>query len=396
MTVVHPISRAWITAGGTGAQNYDEFADEAEITGITAANPDSALAIEMPHRAPESAGKSFTEALPDAVARLARQRAEGRYTPAERVVVLSRITAPDEPPAYGLWAMVDTDQISTSADEPGLVIRNEDVFPVKVRERVALTAALGTLLSPVLMLQTGRGDELQAALAAATDAAGAPAATDADQNGRTHAIWVVPPGGLQDELTELAGGGELVVADGNHRSLAAQTGGLPRFLAVVTTPASVRIQPYNRLVSELPIDDLLPRLSAAGARVEELPRPAAVPVKGTIELNAGGRSYAVVLPRDERADPVDNLDHALVERILLQDVLGLDPGDKRISYVGGDYPAAWLRGEVDAGRAELAVLIAPVTVEDFVAVNLARRKLPRKSTWFTPKARAGLVLAQLD
>jgi uncharacterized protein (DUF1015 family) len=34
-------------------------------------------------------------------------------------------------------------------------------------------------------------------------------------------------------------------------------------------------------------------------------------------------------------------------------------------------------------------------VADFVAVNLARLKLPRKSTWFTPKARAGLVLAQL-
>ena len=75
--------------------------------------------------------------------------------------------------------------------------------------------------------------------------------------------------------------------------------------------------------------------------------------------------------------------------------LGLDPGDKRITYVGGDYPPAWLAGEVDAGRAELAVLIAPVTVADFVAVNLARLKLPRKSTWFTPKARAGLVLADL-
>jgi uncharacterized protein (DUF1015 family) len=396
MTVAHPITRAWITTGGTGAQNYDEFADDAEITEIIAADPHSALAIEMPHRAPGSIGKSFTEALPDAAARLAQHRADGSYTPADEVVVLYRITAPGEPAAYGLWAMVDTDQISTSADEPGLVIRNEDVFPAKVRERVALAAALGTLLSPVLLLQTGRGDELHAALAAATDAAGAPAATDVDQSGRTHAIWVVGPGALQDELTALAGGGELVVADGNHRSLAAQTGGLPRFLAVVTTPASVTIQPYNRLVSELPIDDLVPRLCAAGARVEELPRPATVPPTGTVELYAGGRSYAVVLPREQRADPVDNLDHALVERILLQDVLGLDPGDKRISYVGGDYPAAWLRGEVDSGRAELAVLIAPVTVDDFVGVNLARRKLPRKSTWFTPKARAGLVLAQLD
>jgi len=270
-----------------------------------------------------------------------------------------------------------------------------EAFIAKVRERVALAESLGTLLSPVLLLQTGCGDELHAALAAATAAAGAPAATDVDQSGRTHAVWTVPPGPLQDELTALAGGGELVVADGNHRSLAAQTGGLPRFLAVVTTPASVAIQPYNRLVSELPVADLVAGLAAAGARVEPLPRLAAVPPKGTIELYAAGRSYAVVLPPAAGASPVENLDHALVERILLGDVLGLDPGDKRISYIGGDYPAEWLRGEVDAGRSELAVLIAPVTVADFVAVNLARQKLPRKSTWFTPKARGGLVLAQL-
>jgi uncharacterized protein (DUF1015 family) len=398
MTVVHPISRAWITTGGTGAQNYDEFADDAEITAIIEANPHSALAIEMPHRAPDDVGRSFLDCLPAAAARLAAQREAGTYTPAEQVVVLYRISAPGEATGYGLWCLVDTDQISTRADEPGLVIRNEDVFIAKVRERVALAEAVGTLLSPVLLLQTGRGEELHTALAAAVDAAGEPAATDVDQAGRTHAIWLVPPGPDQDELTALAGGGDLVVADGNHRSLAAQTGGLQRFLAVVTTPASVAIQPYNRIVSELPVepDELIARLVAAGATVEELPRPATVPVSGgAIALYVGGRSWGVALPPAAGVSVVDNLDHALVERILFGDVLGMEPGDKRISYVGGDYPAEWLRGEVDAGRAELAVLIAPVTVDDFVAVNLARQKLPRKSTWFTPKARGGLVLAEL-
>ncbi len=398
MTVVHPISRAWISTGGTGAQNYDEFADDAEITAIIADNPHSSLSIEMPHLAPESVGTSFLDSLPEAVARLARQRAEGSYEPAQQVVVLYRISAPGQPDAYGLWSMVDTDQISTSADEPGLVIRNEEVFLAKVRERVALAEALGTLLSPVLLLQTGRGDELHAALAAAVGQAGEPVVTDTDQTGRTHALWTVGPGPQQDELTALAGGGELVVADGNHRSLAAQTGGLPRFLAVVTTPASVAIQPYNRLIGELPVplDDLLARLRAAGATVTEVPRPAQIPAKGTIEMYASGRTFALGLPVDPQLGAVDNLDHALVERVLLRDCLGLDAGDKRISYIGGDYPAEWLRGEVDAGRSELAVLIAPVTVDDFVTVNLQRHKLPRKSTWFTPKARGGLVLAQLD
>ncbi|MEU5530906.1 DUF1015 family protein [Micromonospora chersina] len=397
MTVVHPIARAWITTGGTGAQNYDEFADDAEITAIVEANPHSALGIEMPHRAPGSLGRSFLDALPDAVARLAEAKADGSYTPAEQVVVLYRISAPGEESAYGLFAMVDTDQISTRADEPGLVIRNEDVFIAKVRERVALAEALGHLLSPVLLLQTGRGDELHAALAAATESAGAPAATDVDQAGRTHAIWLLGPGPAQDELTALAGGGELVVADGNHRSLAAQTGGFPRFLSVITTPASVAIQPYNRLVSELTTtpDELLDRLRAAGAEITPVAGPVGVPATGgTVHLHLAGQGYAARLPH-VGGGRLENLDHALVERLLLRDALGLDPGDKRITYVGGDYPASWLTGEVDAGRAELAVLVAPVTVDDFVAVNLAREKMPRKSTWFTPKARAGLVVAEL-
>ncbi|MGK5742336.1 DUF1015 family protein [Micromonospora sp. URMC 103] len=397
MTIVHPIARAWITTGGTGAQNYDEFADDAEITAIIEANPHSALGIEMPHRAPESLGESFLDALPDAVARLGEAKADGSYTPAEQVVVLYRISAPGEDPAYGLFAMVDTDQISTRADEPGLVIRNEDVFLAKVRERVALAHALGHLLSPVLLLQTGRGEELHEALAAATESAGAPAATDTDQAGRTHAIWLVGPGPEQDALTALAGGGELVVADGNHRSLAAQTGDLPRFLAVVTTPRSVAIQPYNRLVSELTTsgDELLDRLRAAGAGITPIDGPVEVPAAGgTVHLRLPGRGYAVTLPH-VGGGRLENLDHALVERLVLRDALGLDPGDKRITYVGGDYPASWLTSEVDAGRAELAVLIAPVTVDDFVAVNLAREKMPRKSTWFTPKARGGLVVAEL-
>ncbi|GAA1802053.1 DUF1015 family protein [Luedemannella flava] len=400
MTVVHPIARAWISTGGTGARNYDEFADDAEITEIIRANADSALAIEMPHRAPESLGRSFLDALPDAVARLSQQKADGSYAAAEGVVALYRIGEPDRPDeaAYGIFAMVDTDQISTSADEPGLVIRNEDVFIEKVRERVALADATRHLLSPVLLLQTGAGERLHAALRLAADAAGAPAVTDIDHVGRTHAVWVVT-GELAAELAVVAGAGELVVADGNHRSLAAQTGGLSRFLAVITTPQSVEIQPYHRLVTESTVspDELVDRLTAAGAVVTEAAAPVGIPPQGTIHVYGRQRAFAVRLPTAGAGAEsiVDGMDHAAVERSLLRDALGLDPGDKRIVYVGGDYPPEWLTGEVDAGRADLAILIAPVTVEEFVAVNLARLKMPRKSTWFTPKARGGLVLADL-
>jgi uncharacterized protein (DUF1015 family) len=404
MTVVHPIARAWISTGATGARNYDEFADDAEITAIVAANPESALAIEMPHRAPDSLGKSFAAALPDAVTRLARQKADGSYAAAENVVVAYRIDEPGRPDeaGYGIFAMVDTDQISTSADEPGLVIRNEDVFIEKVRERVALAEATGHLLSPVLLLQTGRGAELHVAIADAIAAAGSPAVTDVDHVGRTHAIWTIGADAAAD-LLALAGGGELVVADGNHRSLAAQTGGLGRFLAVITTPRSVEIQPYHRLLTEspVPLGELLDGLRAAGARVDPLAGAPGIPAQGTIHLYGREGGYRVQLKPglSVTSGPVDaivdGMDHALVERLVLRAGLGLEPGDKRITYVGGDYSPQWLVGEVDAGRAELAILIAPVTVDEFVAVNLARQKMPRKSTWFTPKARGGLVLADL-
>src|SRR5215468_8001279 len=93
--VVHPIKRAWLSTGGTGARNYDEFADDAEITAIIEANPSSALAIEMPHRAPESLGQSFATSLPLAKERLEAAKAAGEYAPHEHVAVLYRITSPD-------------------------------------------------------------------------------------------------------------------------------------------------------------------------------------------------------------------------------------------------------------------------------------------------------------
>ncbi len=397
---VHPIDRAWVSTGGTGAQNYDEFAGDAEITQVIAANPSSALAVEMPHCAPVEQGArrpTFTESLPGAVARLEALKAQGRLRLVDHVLAAYRIRDGGEgagarPASVGVFAMVDTQEISTSADEPGLVIRNEDVFLDKVRERVDLLAATGHLLSAVLLLQTARASELRAELEAAIAEAGEPAVRDIDQSGRQHEVWLLT-GDRAQSVSALAGGGELVVADGNHRSLAAQTAGLTRFLAVITTPDSVRIDPYQRLVTRvpMPVEELLDRLRTAGAEVG----PAAAVEAGRIGLYAAGVEHSVRLPAPSGATGVRLLDHSLVEEVLLAQLMGLEPGDKAVRYIGGDYPDQWLRDQVDSGAADLAVLIAPVDVDDFVAVNLAREQMPRKSTWFTPKVRAGLVVAEL-
>ena len=99
MTIAHAIGRAWLSAGGpaglsTGSQNYDEFADEAEITAIIAANPMSALGVEMPHRAPDSLGQTLEASLPAAAERLAAAKDAGRYVPYDDLAVVYRITSP--------------------------------------------------------------------------------------------------------------------------------------------------------------------------------------------------------------------------------------------------------------------------------------------------------------
>ncbi|GAB3223026.1 DUF1015 family protein [Glycomyces halotolerans] len=387
-----------MSTGQTGAKNYDEFPDETEITRIIEANPASALGVEMPAHTPEAvkAGLGFEAALPAAAERLAALKEAGRFASFGDVAVAYRISGGEEPTAYGVFCMVDTAEISSAADEPGRVIRNEDVFIEKVRQRNELNQRLRHLLSPVLLLQSTRGEELHAAIAGAIESAGDPVASDRDEAGRNHEIWAIG-GEAGSALAALAGDGDLIVADGNHRSLAAQVGELDRFLAVVTTPQSVTIRPYHRLVAGLPgsASQLVEQIGQIGATVTEVDGPPETPAEGgTVVVYGSGRTWEVAFG-DVEGSVVDKLDHTRVEQEVFGGLLGWDAGDKRITYVGGDYPASWLADQVDSGKADAAILIAPVTVEDFIDVNLQRLKMPRKSTWFVPKARAGLTIAEL-
>ena len=396
---VAPIDSAWISTGGTGAPNYDEFNSYDEVTALIAANPKSILGVDMPHCGAEqrAAGVSFLAALPVARDRLAELKAGGSYAEQHDVLVAYRITGPGVA-AHGVYAMVATAEISDRADAPGRVIRNEDVFIEKVRERTAHLDALQHIVSPVLLLASTTADELDQAIREFMSGAGAAFGSDTDENGLLHELWLMPDSPARVGVLDLLNRTDLVVADGNHRSLAAQTAGLDRFLAVVTTYHSVRIEPYNRLLRSLPIaaDDFVAALQPAGFDVQPTdaaPRASAPGDPMEVHL-ADGRAFEL-RAKDRDGSVVDRMDHTVAERRIFADVLSLDPGAADIAYVGGEIGIDVLREDLAAGRAAAVITIAPVTVEEFVDVNLERLKMPRKSTWFTPKARAGLVLVDL-
>src|SRR5919198_5688428 len=389
MARLAPIRKGWVsTTGETGAQNYDEFADDAEITAIVEANPRSMLAVEMAHCTPEmlADGADRERSLRHGEKRLQRLKADGLLAPAEDFAVAYEIDAPaGRQPGIGLMAL--TAEIWDAERNPGgRIIRNEDVFPEKVAYYADVIRALGHLPSAVMLAAP---DEDSAVRDAVEEVVGSrpPTVTSRDQKGNEHRIRVVSEPAERDRLITSLEGKELLVADGNHRSRASEEAGLDAFFAVVLSAETMHIDEYHRGFRELGMDDdeFLARVREAGFDVGET---------GTIELYARDGRHGLT-PRVERRQAPETLEHQLVEERVIRGVLGWDPSDHRIVYVGGDYGRDFLAAEVEAGRFQGALGLPAGAMGGFVAVNERRLKMPRKSTWFTPKLRAGLVVVEL-
>jgi uncharacterized protein (DUF1015 family) len=390
VTELAPIAHGWIsTTGETGAQNYDEFADEAEITRIVEANPASMLAVEMPHRTPEmqAAGADRPRALRHGAERLARLKREGLLAEAREFLVAYEIDAPTGR-QLGIGLMAPTAWIWDAEENPtGRIIRNEDVFADKVAYYADVIRALGHLPSAVMLAAPDADGAVRGAVEEVVRGR-APTVTSRDQRANEHRVHVVTDAAGQERLLAALEAKELLVADGNHRSRAAQHVGLDAFFTVVLSAETMHIDPYHRAFRDLGTSDeeFLERVPGAGFVVGE---------QGPIGLySRSGRT--ALTPQVEREQVPETLPHQLVEDRIVKSVLGWDPGDDRITYVGGDYGEEYLAAEVEAGRFQVALAMPPVTMRDFVAVNERRLRMPRKSTWFTPKLRAGLVVVELE
>ncbi len=160
------------------------------------------------------------------------------------------------------------------------------------------------------------------------------------------------------------------------------------------------IAPYNRLVEAgaVPDVDLLAALRV-NFDVEPLGGGPRQPER-THEIGLYDGAWWRLRPRSGTFNPADaaeDIDADIVQRRFFGEVLRVtDPRDERLTFVGANRDAAWLQGEVDAGRFRLAITLPPVTMRQFIDVCLQDSLMPPKSTWFVPKIRCGLVVALLD
>src|SRR5256714_13921994 len=206
MAGLAPISRGWVsTTGETGAQNYDEFADDGEITTIVEANPRSMLAVEMAHCTPEmlADGADRERSLRYGAERLQRLKDDGLLTPTEDFVVAYEIEAPTGC-QLGIGLMAPTAEIWDAERNPGgRIIRNEDVFPEKVEYYADVIRTLGHLPSAVMLAAPDEDAAVRDAVQEVVRSR-PPTVTSRDQKGIEHHIRVVSDPAERERLLTAA------------------------------------------------------------------------------------------------------------------------------------------------------------------------------------------------
>ena len=206
----------------------------------------------------------------------------------------------------------------------------------------------------------------------------------------------------------------LYIADGHHRAASAVRVGVKRreehpgytgeeefnyFLSVIFPDDELMIMDYNRVVRDL--NGLTPEEFLSGIKkvfdVEKLDKAEHPKRKGQVTLFLEDKWYLLTLkPEYENCDPVEGLDVSILQKQILEPVLGIqDPKtDKRIDFVGGIRGLSELERRVHTDM-KVAFAMYPTSIGELFAVADAGLLMPPKSTWFEPKLRSGLFIHAL-
>lgn len=386
---VRPVEHAWVVRDEVPGPDVDEFAEPDRVVEALRRHPaGTLLAVQHPHRTPRAIdlGLGLLDALPAARATLA-VLLRTAYRPVSDVVAPYEVDGPDGT-ACGLLCMVDPAAVDAAG--LGRVRHSEQVYPDIVAERAEVLTGLGHATSAAMLVPVGETDTLTETLRAAV-AGTPPEVSTVDSAGRRHRLWLLGSGPRQDTVLAAAAEYPLMVADGNHRVAAAAAAGLGGLLAMITAGPALRIGAYHRVVTGtgLTCHDLTDAWRRAGLTVDVLPaRHDAEPAAGDQE--SGEPGTVVVRCRDGVLRvrlPGTGLDHAAVEDVLLRDALGLRSDGPHVRPL----PA----GRRPPEDADAVIHVAAVALATVKAVHADGRRMPRKSTYFTPKPRSGLLLAEL-
>ena len=205
-------------------------------------------------------------------------------------------------------------------------------------------------------------------------------------------------------LAEILGPEPFYIIDGHHRTGASQAyrrhvgpGTADLMLSAVFSSAQMRNHPFHRWLrreddSERLLEGCGANFDVRGLSVEELDDRDS----DELAIYRAGRWIAVRVPTISNADAMSSLDPVRLQRHLLGPLVGIDESAprRRLDYISGEGPTSALMAMIDGSGGTLAMM-RPITMEALFAVADASQILPPKSTYFTPKARSGVMLRPL-
>ncbi len=210
---------------------------------------------------------------------------------------------------------------------------------------------------------------------------------------------------LIDEISVLFSPDVLYIADGHHRAASAVKNGIRRreqgrsgcdyFLSVIFPHTDLAIMPYNRVLKDingLSFSQFIEKVEQSHyvTRVDD----GVVRQVHRFRMYCEGAWFELTPRFDVGDDPVESLDVSILQRTVLQPVLGIEDvrRDKRIDFVGGIRGTEELERLVNRGDFKIAFSMYPTAIEDLIRVSDAGSIMPPKSTWFEPKLRSGLSI----
>jgi uncharacterized protein (DUF1015 family) len=318
----------------------------------------------------------------------------------------------------GVLARVRVDEYG-----PGRIRPHERTHPGPKQDRLELTRATRTNLSPIFSL-FGDGDGV-AARAMQQIAAADPFASAADLDGTLNTLWRSVDEDLVAELQTALADAELLIADGHHRYETARVyadevggEGDHRYVLMLLCSLSdpgLLVFPTHRLLTGLENDaakqQAIREVLMRDFEIEELSDPRELEPPPETSAVAFGymdafhrKPYRVTLKNqgiadaalDGMPDPYRRLDTAVLEALVLRGALGMSEDD--ISHLHGLDYSKDLADAIDAvqtGRADAGFFMRATPVEQVREVAETGESMPPKSTYFYPKVPTGLVFNPL-
>ena len=318
----------------------------------------------------------------------------------------------------GVLARVRVDEYG-----PGRIRPHERTHPGPKEDRLQLTRATRTNLSPIFSLFADRDGV--AGRAMRQIAGGEPFAPAADLDGTRNTLWRSSDEDLVAELQMALADAELLIADGHHRYETArvyadEVGGEGEHRYVLMLLCSLDdpgllVFPTHRLLTglkedtakQLAIRDVLLR----DFEVDELGDTSELepPSNGRVAFGYMDtfhkQPFRVTLKDQSIADraleglpePYRRLDTAVLEALVLRGALGMSEDD--ISHLRGLKYSKDLADAIDAvetGRADAGFFMRATPVDQVREVAVAGESMPPKSTYFYPKVPTGLVFNPLS